>query len=50
MNKYLNGLAVGLIVGMLAISYSDDASRLVEKGKDLVMDKIDDMKHHSKKR
>lgn len=50
MNKFLDGLAIGLIVGMLAISYSDDASRMVEKGKDMVKDKIKEMQYHAKKR
>lgn len=37
---FMYGLGAGLVVGMLAISYSDDASRLIEKGKKAVKKKL----------
>ena len=39
MNKFIGGVTLGLIAGMLAISYSDDVCDFVKCGKKQVIKK-----------
>ncbi len=43
MNKFIGGITLGLVVGMLAISYSDDVSDYVKCSKKHMMKKMKKM-------